>query len=298
MGPITDAHKLTYQRNMQLALQQIKSKLDAAFEYTTGLSGRLAQMLELYGATTAVKDLPRNADTPNIDSPVEPVWCKPTQLAWGKILELEDAIKAVMDPKSQFIKAGAAAMVRGKDEVLRDAVFAQRRIGQDGATLSSWAGDTVAKGIGSSDDLTDTGMNVKKLIRGLRYMQSRQVDIDQEQLFCQVNAQGMEELYRDLTYINKDYRDRAVLEGKQVREILNITIIPADGAAAQANFDGTTYQFPMWCKSGLLWGEFSPFRTDMPLRADKMNRPHPHSEHWIGATRSEDFKVVKILSKI
>lgn len=298
MGPITDTHRLTYQMNMELALQQTRSKLDAAFNYQTGLSGRIAQMIELYGSTTAVKNLGRKADTPDIDSSVEPVWVTPTQLAWGRLMEKEDVIKAVMDPQSQFIKVGAAAMVRGKDEVLRDATFGSRRIGQDGGTTSSWNGDTVAVGIGSSDDATATGMNVKKLIRGVRYLQSRQVDIDTEQLFAKVNAQGMEELYRDITYINTDYRGKSVLEGKQVREIMGITIIPADGSAAEANYDGSTYTSALWCKSGMLWGEFSPLTSDIPLRADKMNRPHPQSEQWLGATRTEDYKVVKVLNKI
>jgi hypothetical protein len=29
-----------------------------------------------------------------------------------------------------------------------------------------------------------------------------------------------------------------------------------------------------------------------------MNRPHPQMEQWLGATRTEDYKVVKILTKI
>lgn len=298
MGPITDAQKLTFQKNMELALQQIRSKLENTFTYVTGLSGRLMQMIELYGSHSAVKNLGRKADTPDIDTPVEPVWVQPTQLADGKLMELEDAIKNVMDPQSLFIKAMAAAMVRGKDETLRDAIFGARRIGQDGATTSAWAGDTVTVGIGASatDDTTATGMNVRKLLRGIRLMQNRQVDIDSEMMFAQVNAQGMEELYRDITYVNTDYRSKSVLEGKQVRSILGIEITVADGSAALADYDGTTYTGALWCKSGLMWGEFSPFRSDIPLRADKMNRPHPQMEHWLGATRSEDYKVVKILN--
>lgn len=298
MGPITDTHKLTYQMNWELALQQVRSKLEAAFTYRSGLSGRIAQMIELYGSTAAVKNLGRKADTPDIDSSVEPVWVTPTQLAWGRLMEKEDVIKAVMDPQSAFIKAGAAAMVRGQDEVLAAATFGARRIGADGGTSSSWNGDTVAVGIGSSDDATATGFNVKKLIRGVRYLQSRQVDIDTEQLFAKTNAQGMEELYRDITFINTDYRSKSVLEGKQVREIMGITIIPADGSAAEANYDGSTYTGALWCKSGMLWGDFSPLTTDIPLRPDKMQRPHPQAERWLGATRAEDYKVVKILNKI
>lgn len=300
MGPITDTHRLTFQMNMELALQQTVSKLVPSFHYITGLNGRLMQMVELFGSHSAVKNLGRSADTPNIDQQVEPVWVAPTQLADGKLMELEDTIKAVMDPQSGFIKAMAAAMVRGKDEVLRDATFGSRRIGQDGGTTSAWAGDTVTVGIGASatDDTTATGFNVRKILRGLRLMQSRQVDIDVEEISAKTNAQGMEELYRDITYVNTDYRSKSVLEGKQVREILGVKIIVADGSAAEANYDGSTYTGALYCKSGLGWGNFSAFRSDIPLRADKMNRPHPQMEEWLGASRTEDYKVVKILNKI
>lgn len=300
MGPITDAHKLTYQANMALALQQMSSKYDTGFTFVPGLKGRLAQFIEIYGSTTAVKNLGRKADTPDIDSQVEPIWITPTQLAWGRLMELEDTINAVMDPSSQFIKAGAAAMMRGKDEVLRDALFGARRIGQDGGTSSSWAGDTVGVGVGFSatDDTMATGFNVKKLIRGQRYLQSRQVDIDMENLTAQTNAQGMEELYRDITFVNTDYRSKSVLEGKQVREIMGIKIVVVDGPSALPNYNGSTYTGALWAQSGMYWGEFSPLTSDIPLRADKLNRPHPQSEQWVGASRTEDYKVVKILNKI
>jgi hypothetical protein len=128
-------------------------------------------------------------------------------------------------------------------------------------------------------------------------MQARQIEVDDEDIHASVNAQGMEELYRDITYVNTDYRSKSVLEGKQVREIMGITIHVIDGDASLADYDGSTYTFAMWAKSGLAWGDFDPLTSDIPLRSDKMNRPHPFSEWWLGASRTEDYKVVKVLSK-
>lgn len=301
MGPITDAHKLTYNANVQLAVQQKTSKFDMAFTYATGLSGRTAQLLELIGETTAVVDLGRKADTPDIDNSIEPVWVIPRQLAWGKLIEKEDHIKALTDYQSPFVQAGAKAMVRGKDVILSQAIFASRKIGQDGGSTSAWAGSTVGVGVGYSatDDTTATGMNVKKILRARRYLAANQVDIGDEELFLSLNAQGIEELFRDLTFISSDYRDRKVLDAPERLDILNVTVMPAnDGNAAFANYDGSTYTAALWAKSGMHWGEFDPLSTAVPLRADKMNRPHPMMEQWLGATRSEDKKVVKILNKI
>lgn len=300
MGPISDAFKLTYQENVMLAVQQKRSRLDMGFSYKTGLSGRQSTMVELIGSTSAVINLGRKADTPDIDNTIEPVWITPAQLAWGKLMELEDAIKALTDYQSPFIQAGAAGMIRAKDTILSSAIFGSRKIGLDGTTVSAWNGQTVAVGIGSSDDNTATGMNVKKLLRARRYLQAAQVDVGAEKLFFSGNAQQTEELFRDLTYISHDYRNGKPLDSPdEPQNILNITILPPnDGAAAFANSDGSTAVAALWAQSAMWWGEFSALRTSVPLRADKLDRPHPQMEQWLGATRSEDAKVVKILTKI
>jgi hypothetical protein len=301
MGPITDAHKLTYSSNVALAVQQRRSRLDMGFSYQSGLSGRQSTLIELIGSASAVVDLGRKADTPDIDNAIEPVWITPRQLAWGKLIEKEDAIKALTDYQSPFVQAGAAGMVRGKDVILSQAVFASRKIGQDGTTVSAWAGQTVGVGIGASatDDTTATGMNVRKLLRARRYLQAGQVDVGMEDIFFSGNAQQTEELFRDLTYISHDYRQGKPLDNPdQPQNILNINIMPPnDGSAAFADFDGSTYTAAVWCKSGLYWGEFDPLTVNVPLRPDKMMRPHPQMEQWLGATRSEDIKVVKVLTK-
>jgi hypothetical protein len=301
MGPITDAHKLTYAANVALAVQQKRSRLDMGFSYQSGLSGRQSTLIELIGSANAVVDLGRKADTPDIDNSIEPVWITPRQLAWGKLIEREDAIKALTDYQGPFTQAGAAAMVRGKDIILSQSVFASRKIGQDGTTVSAWAGQTVGVGVGFSatDDVTAAPMNVRKLLRGRRYLQAGQVDVGMEELFFSGNAQQTEELFRDLTYISHDYRRGKPLDSPdEPQEILNINILPPnDGSAAFADYDGTTYTAALWAKSALYWGEFDPLRVDAPLRPDKMNRPHPQMEQWLGATRSEDIKVVKILTK-
>jgi hypothetical protein len=44
-------------------------------------------MIELFGSTTAVKNLGRKADTPDIDSSVEPVWVqRPTWRRCARLL--------------------------------------------------------------------------------------------------------------------------------------------------------------------------------------------------------------------
>jgi hypothetical protein len=297
MGPVTDAHKLTYQRNVELAVQQINSRFEDAFTFHPELAGRIANILELIGSTSAIIDGVRGGDTPNIDNQLEPVWVVPHQVEWGKLIEKEDAIKALTDYQSPFVQSGAAAVRRDTDRyIYAPSIFGNRKIGQDGNTTSPWdsTNHVVTIGIGSADDLTATGMNVKKFIRAVRLLQQGQVDIDTEDLWATLNAQGIEELYRDITYVNTDYRSKSVLEGRQVREIMDIKIIPYE---YMADFDTTTYTAAVWCKSGMHYGTFDSIKTKAEPNPAKKYRIHPYMEQWVGASRSEDAKVIKILNK-
>lgn len=302
MGPITDAHKLTYQQNVQLAVQVKKSRFEPAFTFAGYLKGRQAQLLENIGATEAIIDGPRGGDTPNIDANIEATWARPRQIEWGKVIEKEDAIKALTDYQSPFVQNAAAAVKRAKDTILGAAIFGDRLTGQDGTTVTAYddAGGTrkVTEGIGASatDDTTATGMNVRKLLRGRRIFQESGIELDEEKFVAFLNAKEIEDLYRDITYVNKDYRKDAVLDdaGRQVLEILGIMIVPTE---LLPNIDSDTHRAAMACVSGLHWGEFSPLETKVEPNPAKKYRPHPYMETWIGASRSEDLKVLAIENK-
>ncbi len=296
MGPITDAHKLSYSRNVQLAVQQKKSRFEQGFTYKSDLKGRQACMLELIGATTAIIDPPRGAPTPNIDANIEPVWVRPKQIVWGKVIEKEDAIKALTDYQSEFVQNGAAAIVRGRDDTFAKALFADRIIGQDGGSTSSY--DTTAKVVaGDVGSTAATGMNLAKIQRAKRYLRAFYIDLDMEELWGVLNAQQMEELYNDIiANATTPQGKTAVLDGdkKLVHSVAGVNFVSYEG---MTDYDGTYATSAIWCKSGMYYGDFDPLVTRVEPNPALMYRPHPFMENWWGASRSEDKKVIKILNK-
>ncbi|HXF45754.1 MAG TPA: phage capsid protein [Burkholderiaceae bacterium] len=296
-GPITDAHKLAYVKNVELAVQQTKSKFEQAFTYQDSLKGRVACMLELIGATEAILDGARGGDTPNIDATIEPVWCKPRQIEWGKLIEKEDAIKALTDYQSQFVQAGAAAIVRGRDKIFAQAIFGNRLIGQDAATEAAYdpTNKVVAVDVGAG---SATGMNLAKIERAKRYLRAFEVNFDAEELWGALNAQQMEELYYDIiANATTPQGKTAVLDAttKIVHAVAGINFVHSEQLPAH---DGSTYAAAIWCKSGMYYGDFDPLKVSAEPNPAKKYRIHPYMENWFGATRAEDKKVIKILTKI
>lgn len=299
MGPVTDAHKIEYGRNVQLAVQQKKSRFEMGFTYHADWRGREMIFEELIGATSAIIDGNRGGDTPNIDANIEPVGVVPHQIEWGKLIEKEDQIKALTDYQSPFVQNGAAAIVRGRDTVFSAAIFGNRLIGQDGATSQAWdsTNRVVVNTVGSSDGATAKGMNLRKIQRGKRLLRAQYIDLDMEDLWGVLNAQGHEELYNDLLTINTDTAKMAYVDHdkKMVHEVAGVKFVSYEG---MADYDANNYTGAIWCKSGMHYGDFSPLETRAEPNPAKKYRLHPYMENWWGAARSEDAKTIKLqLSK-
>jgi hypothetical protein len=293
MGPVTDTHRLTYYENFQLALQEKKAQFDDAFMYTSSVTGKQVQVVDLIGTTTARLDAPEGGDTPDIDQQHEPVWMRPRRIDWGKIIKEEDRIKALTDFKSPYVQSGVNAITRQKNVLLAGGLFGPRLIGNEVPVSTPWAGRTVAEDVGGTGA---TGMNVKKILRGINYMETDEIVIEEEQLFLVLDPQEIEDLYSDLTFISKDYREKAQLDdiNRRVTAIFGIPIIPSKRLT---NSDSDTSVAALFARSGMWWGPAMPLRVQSQPNPSKQYREHPYAEMWLAVTRSEDAKVVKILNK-
>ena len=303
-GPVSDTYKLQYSRLVLLAVQQRKSRFEMGFSYAPDLSGRQKMIMDLLEPTTAIVNGIRGGDTPNIEANHEPVWCTPIQIEWGKLIEKEDYIKALTDYESPYVQGGGAAIVRGRDLVFGTAILGSRIIGLDGTTTQAWvntyvnqAGANVSRAVpntvGSADGLTATGMNVRKINRGIRIFNAQYVETDYEELWGALNAQGMEELYNDITTINTDFAKMAVLD-EQKRIVKRVAGVNWVSYEALPDIDANDFGGTMWCKSGMWYGDFDPITTRAEPNPSKKYRVHPYVENWFGATRSEDAKVIQI----
>jgi hypothetical protein len=295
-GPITEEHRLTYQANIELAIQQRQSELEPAFVYHPGMSGRSAKMLDLVGETSARINPPRGGDTPDIQGNYEQTWMSPVCIDWGRVIELEDDIKAAISFLSTAVQAGAAAIVRGRDQIRANAIFGDRKTGQDGTETTTW--DPTNKNVPTtvgSPTAVPTGMNVKKILRAFRLLEQMKVKLNEHELYCLVDPIEMEELYGDITFVSKDYRSKAVIEEKRVMSILGVTLLPTTYVP---DLDATTSRAVLCAKGALHEGEFYPVTTKIEPNPAKRYRPHPYIETWMGATRGEDKMMIEIRNLI
>jgi hypothetical protein len=137
-------------------------------------------------------------------------------------------------------------------------------------------------------------MSVAKILKGLENFQQDDVEPEDEMVSLAMNPQQNRELYEDITFTSKDYRDKAVMEDKVVRSILGMPIFITKRIA---DYDGSTATAAIFCQSGMHWGPAMPIEIKSAPNPAKQFREHVYIEHWLGVTRSEDALVQKILTK-
>lgn len=296
---ITSAHRLTYQENVILTAQQLRPTLVPAFTFQPNMSGREAKAIDIFAADEAIIDGPRGGDTPHIEPRVEQVWMKPRQIEWGRVIEKEDTIKAAIDLQSTYVKSGAGAIVRGRENICAEAFFGPRLVGQDGTQTAAYSADEnvnlVPVNYVSSGTPANSGLTFDKLAQAFTLLVGNEVEVEMEEIYIAVTRFEEKNLYEQVQFLSKDYREKTVVDdkSKRIQSFLGINFLRFQRLPLVSG-STTIRRVPLWCKSGMHFGEFSPLETSLERNPQKKYRLHPFMETWCGATRSEDYKVIDI----
>lgn len=295
-GDVTAAHKLTYNENVMLALQQMDSRFERTFSFIPGLKGKQMQAVELIGTSEAILDGADNRPTPNIPPKHNGVHVLPRHVEWGRSIPNSTAVLSAIDYQSSYVQDGASAMRRGKDVILSQALFGPRLVSstqfEAPVAVPFPTSQRIAVDVGGAGPV---GLNVEKITAAIEKLIDAEVDVDNEELWMPLSGRQNRNLYKELQVVSSDYRGTKkapVFDGKTVREFMGInfftyTKLPRDAAGH--------FRVPLYCKSGMHYGEGMPLTTMIERNPAQQYQLHPYMDMWVGATRSEDEKLVEIL---
>lgn len=293
---ITTAFVTQFQTNVDMLAQQMGSRLRGAV--TEGRHvGEQAAFLEQFGVADTPQSNPaRNADTPNMNVPQDRRWVFPTSIDWGYLLDNKDKLRMIIDPTSSIAQAAAATMNRKLDDVIVAATFGTALTGKIPSTPVTFpAGNVVANTVGASGA---TGLNVAKLREARRLLLRAEIDPDMEPLYAVLCADKLNDLLNDIQVTSRDFNGgNAVLENGRLTQYLGIQFIHSERFLGGAkNGNGTPYETPVWAKSGLHLGIWSDLTAQISIRDDKSYATQLYTQMTIGASRTEEAKVIKIAS--
>lgn len=284
---ITNSFVNQFKANCDMLVQQKGSRLRRAIEVET-IVGEAA-FFEQIGSTEAVDITSRHMDTPRVDTPHEKRRVTTKGVVWADLIDKEDQVRMLIDPKSKYAMNGAWAIGRKMDDAIIEAADGLAYAGKDGSTSIAFDSNmvvdvqTVAPGVSASD----TGLNVAKLLSANELLMANEVDPDEEK-FMAVNAAQVKSLLNDTRVSSHDYNTLKPLTTGNITAYAGFTLIPTQRIGKDGNGDDKVL---FWCKSGLKMGLGADIETKMTERADKNYSMQVWLRANFGVTRMEEEKV-------
>ena len=283
-----------YTTNIAHLLQRKGGKYRSAVMENTGYRSEGATVVDQIGAVEMDEVVGRFEAMPRTDAPTDRVWIYPGDHDLSQMCDTFDLLKgALTDVQSAQTQAAVMAARRKTDNIISDAFFADQKTGKNGGTTVAFdtTNHRVDAAVGAS---ADTGMNVEKVLRGIRILEEAEVDLDEEELFIGLTPRQCEDLSRQQQVINSDYQrglgivldDRGNLIRFAGATVVKTTRVPSN----------SSYRLnPLWVKSGMHLGVWADMSTRVDPRPDIRGVPYQiYCMLSMGATRTEPGRVIQI----
>lgn len=213
------------------------------------------------------------------------------------ILDKEDLIKYVTNPRNELVKSFVWELGRRKDEVIMDALSGNAVVTTNGSTANQALTLTVAVNDHSFDSGTgDVGLTTGKLKKAFALIEEGYGKGANERLICVAPARQLVNLTTESQQVSGDFRGKKPLEGPGVFSglsgFMGIDFIGYEGTGTDGSSDELAY---LYTESAVKLGIYEPLSVEIDRDVTRAGNPDVISAfEAIGATRMYEEKVVQI----
>ncbi len=287
-----------YSTNVEMLLQQRGGKLLATVSQGS-YTGKGAKAVEQIGPVKPVKNLSRHADTPLISTPADARWVFPNDYEWADLIDEQDKLRMLIDPQSSYVMNAVNAMRRAQDDEILQAFFAASATGENGSTSTAFpAGQIVGVNVGGAN----SNLNVAKLRAAKRLLMAAGVDLEFERLFTAITAADHDGMLNEIQVTSLDYNNKPTLVEGKVTSFMGFNFIPVEFSdataydAAASLVSGANRLIPVWTTGAMHLGMWNDITTRVSVRDDKRYATQVYAKTTVGATRTQEKKVVQIVT--
>lgn len=282
-----------YSSNIELLLQQMQSVLRPRVKEQGGLVGKMAAPVTQYASITMKAPRGRFAPLDHVQPTSQRPWIFPVPGEIPQLIDSFDQLETIVDPKSAYTQAAAAATGRYWDDGIIAATIATRQLGTDIGSLTPDSFNTtnfqVASTFGSS---SASGLTVAKLIEAQRILRHYHNDLRTDRPVLVIGSQQGSDLLNQTQVVSTEFNDKPVLTDGEVTRFLGFDIIYSERLAVSAN----VRTILCFVGSGVMLGMWKDIESYIDIRPDLSGRPWQlTTQTMYGAVRMQDGKVVSIL---
>ncbi len=282
-----------YTSNIEMLLQQMTSKLRGRVREQGGFTGKMAAPVTQYGSVAMKAPKGRFSPLDHTQPTSTRPWMFPQAGELADLIDSFDELETIVDPKSAYTQANAAATARYWDDGLIGAAFATRQLGTDIGSLTAETFSTtnfqVASTFGSS---SASGLTVAKIIEARRILEHYHNDLAMDRPCIVIGSQQKADLLNQVQVVSTEFNDRPVLVNGEVSQFLGFDIVTSERLSTASSVRNVI----VFVKSGLMLGMWRDMENYIDQRIDLSGRPWQLTTTTMyGALRMQPGKVISIL---
>lgn len=284
---VQDHHVLQFTRNVELLLQQKQPRFIGATA-TMSAVGEGAQAVLQFGEVEMQPLNPGSAagqwkgDTVWSDINHYQRWVFPSDFALALPITRQDQLRMLTDPRSPYAEAMRAAYARKYDDLIISAALGDAKTGKfDSLATTAFPADQVIDETG--------GLTVEKLIDAKEKLIAANNDPSEERFFA-CSERQLSDLLKNTKVQSSDYNTVKALVKGEVDTYVGFKFISTE----KLGLDATKRKCFAWVKSALTFATWMGLETRADVRPDKNYVWQIYMRATIGATRTQEKKVVQV----
>lgn len=288
MTTVPDHYSRQFTSNVELLLQQ-RTPYFMGTVTQQSFTGEAAQVVKQFGLVEMQDKTGRFEDTMFSELEHRQRWIFPDDYDLALPIMKEDEIRMLGSLQSPYVEAMRAAYARKWDDIVISAFFSTAQTGKNGATPTAFpAGQQVAATAGAG---AATGLNVEKLIQARELLVRAEVDLRNETPHIAVTGRQISDLLRTTEVTNSDYAGLKRLESGEVDTFMGFRFIRSERLPLNGS---SQTRCPVWVPSAIVLGTWNGLETRIGERPDKKYITQVYMRSTLGATRTQETKVVEI----
>lgn len=284
---IQDHHMIQFGRNMELLLQQKQPRLGGTTT-TANYTGKHAQVVLQFGEVEPEDFLPGTAagqwkgDTVWGDIEHFQRWVFPRDRVLSLAVTDQDQLRMIADPRSSYAEAMRASYARDFDDFIIAAALGISKTGRHGDFIDTPfpAGQIIDEA---------GGLTIEKLIDAKEKLIAANNDPGEPRFFA-CSEKQLSDLLKNTKVQSADYNTIKALVRGEVDTFVGFKFISTE----RLKLNGTKRQCFAWVKSGLHLGTWNAFKFRSDPRPDKNYVQQLWMTYTLGATRTQEKKVVQV----
>lgn len=270
--------------NVELLLQE-KTPVMMANTIMQAYSGEAAQVVKQFGEVEFAEKTSRNSDTVFSEIEHKQRWIFPKDYVLALPVDKEDELRMLNSPLSSYAEAMRAAWARKVNARIRDALLGTSKTGTNGGTSTVF--DTSNQRI----LVNSSGLTITKLRTAKEKLRAAFVE-PTDSLAIAVTAKQVTDMLETTEITSSDYNTIKALVQGDVDSFMGFHFIPYESLGVDGSSDRRVIA---WAKSGSVLGQWNGLTTRIDERKDKNYTVQVHMSGTIGATRTQEAKVIEIL---